>query len=277
MQSRLIINSGLAVFLVALLGIVFFGPASNNEENKLKITSLDKNNVTKITILREAGDIVLIKKNDAWFMQSPHNIRGHTFRINSLLNLVELESNNSYNINDLNIKKFGLDKPRAKIKFNNILIEFGKSNPINYQRYLKVDKKIFLINDGLYSLISSQPTSFVDLALLSKTDKIQKLVLPELTIFKDKNNVWKTRPENIASADDIQKLLQNWQFASAFGVHAYMPRKNLGNIDITLKNGKTLSFEITDNDPWLILAQKDLAIEYHLDISNKNNLLSLQP
>jgi len=275
MQTRLLVNLGLFIFLSSLFGFIFFSPTDNDSNNIKKITSLDKTSINKITILREAEAILLVKKNNTWFMKSPHTTRAHTFRINSLLNLLELETSDSYNAEDLNLKKFSLDKPRAKIKFNNTLIEFGKTNPINYQRYLKIGKKLFLVDDNLYPLISSQPTSFVDLSLLSTTDKIKKLRLPELIIFKD-NSKWKTTPQENASADEIQTLLQNWQFARAFAVHAYMPRKNLGKIDITLDDKKMVSFEITDDEPWLILARPELGIEYHLDASSKNKLLSIQ-
>ncbi len=276
MQSRFILNLGLLAFLIALSGFIFLS-SENNENTKQKITSLNKTDINKITIPRKTENIILTRKGNKWFMKSPHATRAHSFRINSLLNLVEIESDNIYSTKNLDLKTFGLDKPRASIIFNNTLIEFGKSNPVNHRRYLKSGENLFLIDDTLYPLISSQPTSFVDLALLSETDNIQKITLPELTVFKDSNNIWKTKPENIASADDIQNLLQNWKFAKAFAVHAYMPRKNLGQIDITVENNKVISFKITDNEPWLILARPELDIEYHLDISNKDKLLSIQP
>lgn len=276
MQPRVFINLALGVFLAALVGLMFFGPGSSNDKSQHRITSLNKNDVDNITILRKSGDIILIKKDNVWFMQHPHHIRAHAFRINSLLNLVKLETTSLYNSDDLNLKTYGLDKPRAKIKFNNTLIEFGKTNPVNLKRYLKVGKNIFLVSDLLYPLISSQPTSFVNLALFSETDKIQKITLPEFTIYKDDEGTWKTRPENIASADDIQTLLQNWQLSKAFGVHAYLSRKKLGTIEIVLQNNKIVTFEITDNDPWLILYQADVGIEYHLDISNTDTLLSIK-
>jgi len=276
MQTRPLINLGLLVFLLALFSFIFFGPDSNENIKKQRITSLDKASINKITIARETENIILSKEDGNWLMESPHNTRAHTFRINTLLNLVELESNNTYNTSNIDLKTFGLDKPRAKIIFNNTLIEFGKANPVNRQRYLKTGNNLFLVDDNTYPLINSQPTSFVDLALLYENAKIQKIILPELTIHKDKNNIWKADSITSASADGIQNLLQNWKFAKAFSVHAYMPRKKLGSINIVLHNSEIIAFEITDNDPWLILARPELGIEYHLDISNKNQLLSIQ-
>jgi hypothetical protein len=273
MQSRILVNLGLFIFLASLSAFMFFETSSSDEDKKKRITTLDKNSVNKITIPRKANDIILIRKDGEWFMQSPHSMRAHPFRINSLLNLVELKTESHYSVDNLDIKEFSLDKPRAKIIFNSTLIEFGKANPVNHKRYLKVDNKIFLVDDSLYPLISSQPTSFVDLALFSETDKIKKLILPDLKLIKDTNEKWIAEPEGTTDADSIQNLLQSWEFAKAFGVHAYMPRKNLGKINITLESNKLISFEITDKKPWLILARPELGIEYHLDISNNKNLL----
>lgn len=264
MSSRLLLNLLLLILVLGLITITQLVP--NPPSDTTSVVALNRDAVNLITIKRPQNDIILEKQGSDWFMRAPHPTRAHVFRINRLLDLTEVVDDHSYDINSLQLANYGLDSPRAEILFNGQLIQFGNSNPVNHKRYIRSQDRLFLINDSLYPLISSQPTSFVDLSLLAKTDRIQKLVLPELTLSKAPQQHWKTEnTRHTFSADQIQTLIQHWQSAQAFGVHAFMPRKHLGDISIHLESGKVIHLQISDDTPWLILANTDLGIEYHFD------------
>lgn len=265
MSSRLLLNVFLLFFVLSLISISLL-LLPDSKQTSTPLLALDRNTVTRITIKRPHNDIVLEKLNDDWIMRQPHHTRAHTFRIDRLLDLTDVVDVNSYDMNGLQLADYGLAPPRAEILFNDQLIQFGNSNPVNHKRYIRNQDRLFLIHDRLYPLISSQPTSFIDLSLLAKTDRIQKLVLPKLTLSKDSQQHWTL--ENAGhnfSADQAQTLIQHWQSAQAFGVHAYMPRKQLGDISIHLESGEVMQLQISDDSPWLILANRALGIEYHFD------------
>ncbi len=264
MSSRLLLNLLLLIFVLSLITIMRL--VSNQPSDATSLLALDRDAVNRITIKRPQNDIILEKQGSDWIMRAPHHTRAHAFRINRLLDLTEVTDDNSYDINGLHLASYGLAPPRAEILFNDHLIQFGGSNPVNHKRYIRSQDRLFLINDSLYPLISSQPTSFVDLSLLAKTDRIQKLILPELTLSKDPQQYWKTEnTKHTYSADQAQTLIQYWQSAQAFGVHAFMPRKHLGDISIHLESGNVIHLQISDDTPWLILANTALGIEYHFD------------
>ena len=273
MQSRTLVNLSLLVLLIALASFIFSRQSGDTEQ--LRITHIHPDTINTIIIPRDKGDIILHKQQGDWHMQSPYQMRAHSFRIEHLLNLLQAPVDKSYDIATLDLKTFGLDKPRSEIHFDDIIIKYGKVNPINNNRYVLVDNKLYLIKDELYPLINSQPSSFVDLRLLTDKDIINKIVVPGFSIFKDENTLWRTTAKDNATADSLQQFVDNWQLAQAFGVHAYLERKQLGTIEIHLQDNHIIRLLISDDDPWLILAQPEQGIEYHFDKSFIDKLLKL--
>ena len=278
MNSRTLTNIILLLVLLAFIGIYL------NSKNKTvdieRLTSLSPNEIHSIHIPRDDKVDIFLKKgtlpngNSIWNMVQPYSIKAHQFRVNTLLGLSQTPINESFDSSTLNLQHYALNKPRARIIFNNTEIAFGKTNPLNSKRYLKSKNKLVLVSDETYPLVSAQPATFVDLMLLPEKN-ISALTLANLKITKTESTHWKSSSQefsdNALSADQIQTLLDDWRNAQAFAVHRYMPRKKLGTIKITLENS-IIIFELSDDDPWLILARPDLGIEYHLDISQKQKL-----
>jgi Domain of unknown function (DUF4340) len=278
MNSRTLTNIILLFVLLAFIG--FYINSKNKAPDIQRLTTLSLDEINNIQIPRDGKtDIVLQKQTDLngkaiWHMVKPYAIKAHQFRANTLLGLSQLPIDESFDSRTLNLQHYALDKPRARIVFNKTEISFGKTNPLNNQRYLKTDNKLVLVSDETYPLVSAQPATFVDLMLLPEKN-ISALALADLQIEKMQGAHWKSSSKalsaNALTADQIQTVLQNWRGAQAFAVHRYMPRKKLGMIKITFED-TVIDFELSDDDPWLILARPDLGIEYHLDSSQKENL-----
>jgi len=277
-NSRNLLNIGMVVFLTIF--IIIFYNIQNTPENIQKLSHLDIEEITRIKIHRsEEQDIIFLKeKNGLWHMKKPYSLKAHQFRIATLLSLTQTPVEKSYNISSLDLSQYALDKPLAHIIFNDTEILFGKTNPLNNKRYFLAENKMALINDQIYPLASAQPSSFIDLSLLPENFSITKIQTPAVSILLDNDNNWINAQEEAVkaklNADQIQSFLQHWNKAQAFAVHKYLPRKKLGQIKISSQS-KRLIFQITDNDPWLILALPELNIEYHLDNSNEDILYGI--
>lgn len=271
-SSRSLVN----LFLLLLLLAVYVIFSTEDETPSAKrLTQLQLDEISLIRIPRDNNnDIVIEKISDdsgqkIWQMQQPYSIKAHQFRVNTLLKLSQLPLEKSWSVDDLDLADYGLEPPRARIQFNQQQIAFGKTSPLNHQRYLLHNNKISLHADETYPLVSAQPASLVDLNLLPRSDIIS-LNASQLQLYQNDTGHWQNNQQ--LTADQIQIILQQWKNAQAFAVHAYMPRKQLGNISIQLAQ-QTIEFEITDDDPWLILARPELGIEYHMDAALKNRLL----
>ena len=274
MNSRSMLNLLLLLLVIGLASFVY--RQQSQTEQTFRLTHLSRDAIDRILIPRSKGDILLEKIDGRWHMQSPYKLRAHDFRIQRLIDMATSTVDKPYPMDELDTADFGLDENASSIRFNDTLIRYGSINQVNGKRYVQVDQQLYLINDQLYPLINSQPSSFADLALLDDSQNIRAIILPDLHIEKNSRGSWAAQPADAASADSIQALVNNWQTAQAFGVHGYMQRKQLGRIQLQLDAGETIDLEISDTSPWLILGRPELGIEYHFDKNFNQRLLQLE-
>ena len=108
--------------------------------------------------------------------------------------------------------------------------------------------------------------------LIAADAVINKLVLPEQTLYRDENDLWHSSAD--IGPDAINETLHHWQHSQAFGVHNYMQRESLADISVYLAGDtEPVQFSVTDVDPWLIIARPDLDIEYHFNLEFYDRLL----
>ena len=180
---------------------------------------------------------------------------------------------NKYTSAEIDSKKTGLDKPKTTIQFNKQVIAFGIINPATNLRYIKLNNSIYTIEDVYYPLISSHFGTLVSLNLLPPGSEPTKLILQNQTIFKDEKGRWRSNIDS--SADNVSRTLEHWSHDQAFGVHQYLQRKELGEVFIYISSSpQPIRYQVTDTDPWLIIARPEIGLEYHLDIEAYDKLIS---
>lgn len=277
MNSRSLVNLLLLIFLLISSGWYIY--IKNQPVEVSRLSSLQLKEISNIRIPKNKGTDIVFNKSlsekgePVWHMLSPYQIKAHQFRINTLLSLTQTPVEKLYPASELDLADYALDKPRASIIFDSTKISFGKSNTLNNKRYILSENNMALLLDQTYPLVSAQPPTFVNLNLLPDNDSINSIILPGLTLYKNQNNTWKLSPGENITTDQIQGFIENWNSAEAFSVHRFLERKQLGTIKI--QTDKTIiTFVISDDEPWLILARPDLGIEYHLDKSFNHKLLT---
>jgi hypothetical protein len=273
MQSRTLLN--IALFLiVALLAVYIYesGKQQQASSKSVLLTQLSADTVTQINIRHNQRHIELKQEHGKWRILQPINIAANSFRIDTLLNILNTVSHAAYPATDLDQDKYGLSEASTSISFNDISIDFGIVNPINNYRYVRINNTVHLIDDHYYPLLSSQTGALVARELIAADAVIDKLVLPDQTLHKDESNIWHSSA-NIGP-DAINETLHHWQHSQAFGVHNYMQRESLADISVYLAgDNKPIQFYVTDVDPWLIIARPDLDIEYHFNLEFYDRLL----
>ena len=273
MLSRTILNIALILF-VGLLAVYIYD--SNQQEqtstNSEKLTQLPANEVAQINIQHNKRHIELKREDGKWRMLQPVKVDANGFRIDTLLNMLDAVSHASYPAIDLDAGKYGLDDTNTSISFNNVTIDFGIVNPINNYRYVRIGDTVHLIDDHYYPLLSSQTGTLIARELIASDAIIEKLVLPEETLQRDENDFWHSSSE--LGPDAINETLYQWQNSQAFGVHNYMQRDSLAEINVFLAaDTEPVKFYVTDIEPWLIIARPDLDIEYHFNLEFYDRLL----
>lgn len=273
MQSRSLLN--IALFLVAVLLAVYIYDTDKKEQassESEQLTQLSADEVTQISIQHNQRQIKLRREGGKWRMLQPIDIAANSFRIDTLLNMLKTVSHTAYSAAELELDKYGLSEASTSISFNNITIDFGVVNPINNYRYVRINDTVHLIDDHFYPLLSSQTGTLVARELIDGDAIIDKLVLPQQTLYRDENNLWHSSDNT--DPDAISETLHHWQHSQAFGVHNYMQRESLADISVYMAgNSEPIRFYVTDTDPWLIIARPELDIEYHFNLEFHDRLL----
>lgn len=263
MPKKDLLNLALLVFVIVLASVIYL---SEEENLALKqLTDIDINDINSINIRHHSNNTTIVRdRENRWHITRPLNIAANNFRINTILKLINAPVHHQYSLAEIDIRESGLENPQTSIEFNGQMIEFGIINPVTNLRYVKLNNHVNMIEDVYYPLITSHFGTLVSLNLLPENSDIEKIILPQQTIYKDDKGIWRSNIES--NADSIIELVQHWQNDQAFGVHSYMTRKELGEIFVYLSDqDKPLKFRISDTDPWLIMARPDIGLEYHMD------------
>ncbi len=274
MYKNNILNVFLFIVVISLASIIYFSEEKNTELERL--STIKKSDISSIVIQHNQNTTAIVKQGgELWFITQPVKISANNFRINSVLKLINTPVHNRYSIEEINLNNVGLDKPSTTIKFDELFIEFGIINPATNLRYIRLGDYIYTIEDVYYPLLSSNFGTLVSLDLLPANSQIEKLILVNQTISRNDKKFWQSNID--ISADNINKAIDHWKNAQAFGVHKYLQRNTLGEVFIYFdKQQQPVSYIITDTDPWLILARPELDLEYHLDIESYDSLLAPQ-
>ena len=273
MQSRTLLNIAL-LLVVALLGVyAYLNSRQQAPEQHTRLVPLTPEEISRIEITHNQRRIELRKDGERWRMLHPIDIDANAFRVDTLLNLLDTASHATYGASTLALDKYGLADPATSIRFNDIVIEFGILNPINDYRYVRSGDSVHLIDDHFYPLLSSQTGTLVARELLGSDAEIEKLELPDHTLFRDDNDRWHS--DRGLGGDAISETLYQWRNGQAFGVHNYMPRKSLAVVNVHLAGrAEPVRFIVSDRDPWLIIARPELDLEYHFNPEFYDRLLN---
>lgn len=270
MQSRFFINLALLVVVIALALIIFNSDNGSGKTNPL--TSLSKQEVTQIVITHRERKVTIVKQGEHWQLTQPVNIAANDFRVNNLLDILSTPSDANYDATSLMLADYKLDTPETRIRFNDTEIAFGITSQVNNRRYVLLNNEVHLINDQFYPLISSQIGTLISQYLLPRDAAVTKLVLPEQTLTKTASG-WQSSNTEIIP-DKLVETIEHWKNSQAFGVHNYYARKSLGSIEVTVEDqSELIKFEVTDIDPWLIIARPELDLEYHFNLEFYDRLL----
>ena len=282
MSKNNLLNLALLIFILVLVVIVVYEPGKKVAITPPTLTNLESNSIYNIRITRHsaAADEQLLefeKKSDGWVMLKPYSISANTFRIDSILKLLSAVSLSQNNLENLNPKTFGLDKPAVTITFNNNLsIVFGHNKSLKNHRYIQISSTLHMIADTFLYQLAAKAESYISHKLINTKSKLVKLTLPSMKLEKVKSS-WQVTPKaDNFSADSANQLINEWQLSQAFDVNKVKPApKNKTDIVMQLENNKKLRFKIEKSKENFNLINIDTGMRYILSSDRKDKLLKL--
>ena len=282
-SSRNILNLVLLVVILGLVAIVVYEPGKEKPLTPPTLTQLKAADINNIKISRQTDkrDIELSKTANGWVILKPFQLPANTFRIDSILKLLSTVSFSQNDLDKLDPRNFGLDKPFATITLNNkTLIIFGHNKSLKHLRYVQIGSVLHMIADTFYYQLAAKAESFIDHQLIPKARKITQLHLPGLKL-EQKEDKWDVTPKpRHFSMDSVNELISEWQLSQAYDIgydkNKIEPRADAhADIRITLDNQDVMRFNIVKDPDGFALLNVNNGVKYILTQDRKNKLLKL--
>lgn len=283
MTSRTLLNLALLLIVLILVAVVMFEPGKTPEPEAVLLTDLKNSDISKIKIVRKDRDTIELEKQSGhWRMLAPFKLPANDYKVASVLKLLETESAAQYNFTDLDPARFDLVTPTVSITFNDSLsLDFGNTEPLHKQRYVRIDSRLYLIADYYYYQLVGNSSDYLDHALIAAGNKIIRLELPDLTLALT-DGKWTLNPKNEDySADAYTDLFNEWQHAHAIELRPLKSEKKKDSaskqIRVFLQGHKSpINFALHQTENKFILTRADKNIEYVMATDKANALLGLQ-
>ncbi len=276
MSKKIWLNLGLLLLVAGLAWVAYQEPGLDAPDSRTHLTQLTPEQITQISIKRAGKEALLFVKENGWQMHAPANVRANQFRIDSILKLVQAEWRGQFDVADLDLAKYQLDDPLVRITFNNIEIDFGGNEPLNRDRYVRMGRYVYLINDTLYYQLLAGPETFIALTLLPPGSILVGIERPDLTIENEQGRWIVKSGKDSLTPEQINKLVDDWQNAQAIRVSRYENEATQGEIILRLAaQPGELKFVILQRDPELVIAREDTGMAYHFTMEQTKSLLSM--
>lgn len=161
-KSRTKINLGLLTIVLILTLIARYEPGLEKPEKKIPLTHLNPAEINSIRISDTRGrELVLKKQQGHWQMISPQKTAANEFRIAQLLGIATTRSFSRFPVPEERLTEFGLNPAPIQLQFNDLILEIGENEPMQFRRYVRFNNRIHLISNGFHHHLMAQPDDFI--------------------------------------------------------------------------------------------------------------------
>lgn len=262
----------------ALAVAVYF--SQEKEKQGPPLTALKPDQVTRIAIGHpDSPAIRLEKSGDRWALVAPVKADVDALELSGLIGLADRQTQETLDPAAVSLVELGLEPPQYTLTLNDTAIAFGTLEPLQFQRYVKVGDAISLIEDPPSTALDKDYHDLVARALFADGAQIRQIKLPQLTLARGADGAWTLTPADpAATTDRMQKLADGWKNARSMWNEmaqdaALRPKGE--PVAVTLADGNTVNFLVTEREPQFKLLRPDLGIRYVLSKALTAELLQL--
>ena len=286
MKKPLVTNLILLALVIGLALVVWLDPFTKSPPQPELLTHVDPNIIQSIK-LSKAGQVQFAlekrttEQGSYWYLASPIEIPANVDKVQQILSLLTTNSFRQYQIKSANLAKLGLDPPGWEFALDQILIKFGKTEPIDQRRYVLLDATVHLINDSFSQYSFGSPLMLANLDILPVDKSVAEIHLPD-KIIKRVDGQWQSSSANDAhSQNSLNEYIDEWRYAQAQRVALADELDNASNatpVTIYLEKVEQpihLTVEPTDQD--FIITNKDWGVRYYVNNSIGEKLLHIAP
>jgi hypothetical protein len=152
MSSRTLINLGLFALVALLAAIAVYEPGLEKQRDKAPpLTNLQSHEIHYIRLSNPSNPgIELEKRADTWHMTAPRQEPANNDKIEQLLGIATTRSHSRFPLPKERLNEFGLDRPGIRLELNDLVMEFGNNEPLQFRRYVRIGEQLHLISNGFH-------------------------------------------------------------------------------------------------------------------------------
>ena len=272
MSRAVWLNAALAAIVVALGIFLYFRPAKDAAIEQ-PLSGLKPQEVRSLRIERaRAVPIVLVRKEDTWFIEAPIAARADDARVMQLLAIVEARS--AHRLPPGNRERFGLEPPQARVIADGQPFSFGLVNDITREQYVMAGDAIYALHPRYGAALPESAVQMASRRLFGPGEAPARIALRDFAV-EQRDGKWTLAPRAAdLSQDDFIRWVDEWRLASALRVEPGPAARARDEIRIRLRNGGELTLSVISREPELVLARSDEKLQYRFGAGLAKRLLS---
>jgi hypothetical protein len=275
MNSRTALNVGLIAAIVALGAALYFKQRYDAREvqEPFAIVPEQPENLQRIEIQRgHENAIVLERDTRHWRMTSPHQARLDEVQLSRVLDVARLRTSTRLQTDDL--ARYALDKPWAQIRFNQHAVDFGATNPITQELYLRSGAHVYAVQPRFTAAVPGNAAKLIAHRLFAVDEHPIAFQMKDFSVRHDGVR-WQLYPDDPGlSQDDLVRWVDQWRLASSVVTQPASDLKPAESITVELRNRGTVVLKILARAPDLVLLRSDELLQYHLPATLASTLLT---
>jgi hypothetical protein len=265
MNPRTTLNIVLVAAILAVGATLYL--ASNGEADKpqrtFAIVADAAENLRRIEIQRGREEPIVLERNDTlWRMKAPRAARLDQVQLGRVLDIARLRTSVRMAAEDL--ARFELDKPWAQIRFDQHEVDFGSTNALTQELYLRGGAHVYAVPRRHAAAVPSSAAKLLAHGLFALDERPVSFQFGHFSLRHDATG-WHLAPHDPRlSQDDLVHWVEQWRLASSIVTQPGSVPDRAESITIELRDSRTLKLSVLARAPSLVLLRHDELLEYHL-------------
>ncbi len=265
MNPRTTLNFALALAIVAVGAALYFKFRNDADEVRgtFAVIADTATDLRRIEIQRGSAQSIVLERNDRhWRMTAPRAARLDDLQLGRVLDIGRLRASVRLRADDL--ARFELDKPWAKISFNEHPVYFGSTNPLTQELYLRSGEHIYAVPRRIAAAVPSSTAKLLAHGLLAVNEHPVAFEFAHFSLRNDTARWQLVPPDPKLSQDDLVRWVDQWRLASSVVTQPGSTPGNTESITIELRDMRKIMLSVLARSPDLVLLRHDEMLEYHL-------------
>lgn len=272
MSSRSLLNVGMLLAAVLAAVVMHLYKPGETVPKVQSLVPIAPAEIQSVEIERaNSPTISLRREGSQWRMTAPVKARLDDTALARVLDLSRLGATNAFPADDLT--KYGLDKPWARVTLGNHTLEFGNTNTVTEEFYVRRGGSIHAVPARSASAIPSTPSKLLAHRMFAAEDAIAAVDLPGFSMRHDGTRWQMSPPDPALSQDDLVRWVEQWSHASSVTTQ---PGESAAKaeVSIELRDGRKIDISVKARTPDLVLHRRDEGLDYHFSARMAPLLLS---